>query len=356
MGKIKLISNIDPCVTVIPNSFLDEYMVKASGDFLKIYLYLLRWAGSCEKELSQCSIADVFHMTESDIRRALRYWHEEGILRVSGLNSKESMQITLNPLPCDGTGARAVRTAGKDAFKEPQYSAADIRKFKEDYNGDELFFIIEQYLGHPLSEQDVNKIVYWHEGLGFSSDLIEYLVEYCVSNDHRQMRYIETVALRWAKDHVDTVEKAKQTTRNYTNTYYAVLKAMGISGRNPVAAEINYIDRWTGEYGFTIEMIQKACERTVLSTGKASFDYTDAILKAWKDNNVLAPEDIEAYDKKRAAAKPKDAAGAGSSGKKTGRNKFNDFPQRTYDFDDLEMQLINKINKKNSGEDEGNAT
>ncbi|MFQ9387600.1 MAG: hypothetical protein ACLR1V_01180 [Coprococcus sp.] len=37
-------------VTVIPNTFFDEYLPRANGEFLKIYLYLLRWlfsSGSC---------------------------------------------------------------------------------------------------------------------------------------------------------------------------------------------------------------------------------------------------------------------------------------------------------------------
>ena len=96
------------------------------------------------------------------------------------------------------------------------------------------------------------------------------------------MRYIETVALAWAKDGITTVEMARDASSRFSKDYYTILKAMGISGRNPVDNEITYIDTWRKTYGFDLELIQEACSRTVLSTGQPSFQYADKILSGWK--------------------------------------------------------------------------
>lgn len=42
------------------------------------------------------------------------------------------------------------------------------------------------------------------------------------------------------------------------------------------------MDTWLKTYGFSMEIIQEACSRTVLQTGQASFQYTDKILEGWK--------------------------------------------------------------------------
>ena len=60
-----------------------------------------------------------------------------------------------------------------------------------------------------------------------SADLIEYLVEYCVSRGRKSMRYIETVALAWTRDGVTTVEMARDASSRFSKDYYTILKAMG---------------------------------------------------------------------------------------------------------------------------------
>ena len=63
-------------------------------------------------------------------------------------------------------------------------------------------------------------------------------------------------------------------------------KSMGISGRNPVDTEISLMNTWLNDYGFTMDIIQEACSRTVLSTGQPSFQYADKILSGWKDKKM----------------------------------------------------------------------
>lgn len=43
MKSIQLHTDMPRNITMIPNEFLDHYMSGANGEFLKIYLYLIRW-------------------------------------------------------------------------------------------------------------------------------------------------------------------------------------------------------------------------------------------------------------------------------------------------------------------------
>lgn len=154
----------------------------------------------------------------------------------------------------------------------------------------ELFFIAERYLGRTLSATDINTLLYFYDVLGFSTELIVYLIESCVSNNHTSIRYIEKVALGWADQHITTVEEAKQGSPVLGKMYYAVMNAFGITGRKLVSTEIAYISRWTNEYGFDSDIILEACKRTMASLHQPNFKYTDSILSDWnKSRFTICP-------------------------------------------------------------------
>ena len=58
--------------TLVSDLFLDEYMPSANGEYVKVYLYLLRCLKSDVQDLSISLIADKFEHTENDVRRALK--------------------------------------------------------------------------------------------------------------------------------------------------------------------------------------------------------------------------------------------------------------------------------------------
>ena len=123
-----------------------------------------------------------------------------------------------------GSSAVPAREASAPAVAAPSRSD---KEFKE------LLFVAEQYLGKTQSASDIDTIVYFFDVLGMSADLIEYLIEYCVENNHKSMHYIRAVALSWDSQNIRTVEEAKANTMQYHKNFYSVLKAYGIGGRSP---------------------------------------------------------------------------------------------------------------------------
>ena len=174
---------------------------------------------------------------------------------------------------------------------------------------------METYIRHPFSENDINTILFWHEDLHFSAELIVYLVEYCVSKGHTNLRYLNKVALAWHEKKITSVEQAKSEAAVRSKAYYAVMKAFGITGRNLIDSETAMIRKWTKEYAFDLSLIQEACARTISSTGQSSFSYADSILTSWYNDKVHSLEDVKRLDathqqkkKERAAVKANAAA------------------------------------------------
>lgn len=396
MSLISLQNSSELEVTILSNRFIDNFMPRANGEFVKVYIYLLRAVSSSPSSFSLEHMADRLFCTERDIFRALKYWEGEKILSLTYTTDRQLSGITLlepfadvghmessassenifstagtssspvsaqmaagisQPVALTGSAQKNVSLSSSNSAvsggtsSELSTSADYIRSLTPDHISElkqneevsQLLYIAEQYLAKTLTPTEMQKIFFFYDELHMSADLIEYLVEYCVSRGRKSMRYIETVALAWTRDGVTTVEMARDASSRFSKDYYTILKAMGISGRNPVENEISYIDTWRKTYGFDLELIQEACSRTVLSTGQPSFQYADKILSGWKKKNVHTLEDVRLLDaehKKRqlekAVSRKKQPAAQSQS-----NNRFNNFHQRDYDFTEYEKRLLN---------------
>ena len=410
MTAINISSDIATSFTTVSDIFIDQYMPKANGEFVKVYLYLLRATGSGAGIATISEIADHFSNTEADIVRALNYWASEGILQVqtgadgqiTGINlcslavsGMQAAQSNIQSAVADNAAqnnlqnsvvnnaaqnnlqngvvnnaAQNISTADirmqdsvveklknqatdKPAPSQKEYTLDEIKEFRKNPDISELFFIIETYLKHTLSSTDTNMVLYWLDELHFSTDLVEYLVEYCITKGHSSLRYMNKVALSWADAGIKTVDQAKDDAAAHSQIYYTVMKALGITGRNLVDSEVSLINKWVGEYGFDIELVKAACSKTISAIQKPSFEYTDSILANWRKKDVHTLKDVEVLDANFAKANKASATGSsqgtntanGSSKPKSNnsnsKNKFNNFNQRNNDYDKLEKLFLN---------------
>ena len=332
--------------TLVPDFFVDNYMPEADGEYVKIYLYLLRCLKSGTQELSVSLIADRFDHTENYICRALRYWEKMKLLQLEYDSADQLTGVRMLEAPQESpdSGEKAEPPA-KEASSG--HIPADLLSPQE---AQQLLFICEQYLGKTLSSREVAQILDLHDSLGFSAELIEYLVEYCVSGGHKSIHYIEGTARGWHEAGIRTVSQARQQTTTYNRAYYKILKAFGISNRNPVDVEISYMDKWLKSYGFSLELITEACSRTMAAIHQPGFEYADKILSGWKKNHVASLADLEALDQSRRSAARTAQTSSQPAGEKeqapsrrTGaQNRFHNFKERDYDFEKLQKQLINQ--------------
>ena len=410
MTAINISSDIATSFTTVSDIFIDQYMPKANGEFVKVYLYLLRATGSGAGIATISEIADHFSNTEADIIRALNYWASEGILQLQSGADGQIMGINLCSLSVSGMQAAQSniqstvadnaaqnnlqngvvnnatqnnfqnsvvnnaaqnistvntrmhdsvveklksQTPDKAASSQKEYTLDEIKEFRKNPDISELFFIIETYLKHTLSSTDTNMVLYWLDELHFSTDLVEYLVEYCITKGHSSLRYMNKVALGWADAGIKTVDQAKDDAAAHSQIYYSVMKALGITGRNLVDSEVSLINKWVGEYGFDIELVKAACSKTISAIQKPSFEYTDSILANWRKKDVHTLKDVEVLDANFAKANKASATGSSQgtnaancsskpkSNNSSSKNKFNNFNQRNNDYDKLEKLFLN---------------
>lgn len=375
-GGLTLSSVQEKKYTLLSNLFIDDYMPQANGAYVKVYLYLLRLLGNAGKECTLTSVADALDETEKDIERALKYWEEKNLMRlereegaaITGVAFLEPPEVEKTPEPQEETtsqdsaetepkekeevsqsGTEAAGEAGAAGKKcvlpqKPDYSEAQIEVLTSLDEVKEMLMRIQQVTVRLLKGADLNFVLYLYESVGFSADLIVYLYEYCASKNKMYISYIESVAIAWAEGGIDTVQKARTEAAVYNDSYSTVNRAFGLN-RAPGSVEIQYLHRWTSNYGFDTSIIEEACNRTMLAVSKPDFKYADKILERWYKAGVREREDIATLDEEFAKRNIKAMEQQRDNTYRSAapNNRFNAFPQRKYtasDYSAMEKQLL----------------
>ena len=314
----------------VASIFVDKYMAEANATFVKIYLYGLRLCYAVGTKPDNAHIAEALDLLESDVVRAWRYWEKKGVIRRRDDGGIEFVDLTMErPMPAEITEKE--ETQGK-----PQYKAKDILEAVEN---DKRLSILLDYaqnvFGKTLSTGETATLFSFYDWLKLPLEVIMMLLEHCASLEKTNMRYAEKIALSWADEGIDTIEKAEQHLKNADKRAKLSRKykrMLGITGRDLSDAEYAHILQWTEEMEMPQELIKTAYEKAVLQTGSASFPYINAILQSWYKQGIMKMEDLA----KDVPSKP-----APAKTKKT--NKFLEYQQTaSYDVAEFERRALEK--------------
>lgn len=343
---------------VLSHEFMDVHMPKANGEFVKIYLCFLRLLGdSVNGKVTVSNIADRLDLTEKDVSRALRYWESEGLLVFSGslaFAQKTSVPPDGSEEETDPDGKSDLPLTEKAAASCTDYYVASgnpilaeapkqpsRERFEELEKKEEvkhLNFIAEQYFRRMLTRKDLETIVFVYDSLRFPYELVDYLLEYCADLGKTSARYVLTVASRWHEKGIRTSEAAKLLEARYQNSqkpYFEILSFLGIAGRLPIDREKSLMDLWLKDYGFSLEVIKEACERTILATSRPTLTYVGKILDKWHAAGVKTVEDAKLLDYER----PKSSRTFRAPRGKSGVGNFGNYEQRSFDYRQAEKLL-----------------
>ena len=326
----------------IPVEFIDIQMPQASGDALKVYLYLCRAAQDPSIALSVTDMADLFDVTPKRIMQSLAYWEECGLLALSysgGELSGIRLISDTSSSPDPGEEVPAPESAGEDLLPAGGASAGypdtvsdhkadvlDPSVLDRDAEFSELLGLSEYYLKHPLNSSQRRSLGLCYLMFGRRSDVVEYLLEYCIEHGRTSFHYIEGVARGWKEDGYETLADINAGTALRSKNVYSVMNAFGLGNRAPVREEAEYIEKWTAE--FDLPVILKACDRTMARIHAPSFRYADTILSSWKESGVRTVQDIDAADLKHQAQKPAETVRSQRPAK-----QIVNFEQRDTDYD-----------------------
>ena len=128
-------------IVSLPSEFIDKYMLKANGDYIKVYLFMLRNAG---RLINPEIIADALELTIKDVERAITYWCKSGILiekeeniaKIGSGDDFEEILLTKNlPTKEELEEARRILNAANELYKRKENQEnimAEANTAKED--------------------------------------------------------------------------------------------------------------------------------------------------------------------------------------------------------------------------------
>lgn len=272
---LEFIAQID----TIPVSaeFIEKKMLGANGAYVKVYLYALSLAYKGISE-DTSEIAKKLSLLESDVINAFEYWEKEEVITANN-----------NFIYFGGQA----ETKSKPKKKTPKNVSELIMNNKALAD---LCALSQNILGKTLNNSDLETIYWFYDELGFSPEVISMLLEYCVSKDKRNMKYIEKVAIGWHENGITTMSQAESYIKaeSEKNSYfYSLRKLFGITDRNLSKSEELYLKTWQNDYGMSEEMIALAYEYCILSTNKLSFPYINSIVKGWFERGIKTIEAAE---------------------------------------------------------------
>ena len=188
----------------LPDDFIDNHLARANGEFVKVYLCLLRHLRDADPEAPLlAALADVLSCTEGDVRRALRYWEKEGLLQLAFEGQK---LVSVKP---------AAPAAKKATAAATQVSAARLRELRGQDEVRDLLYAAEVYKGGPLDQPYARTLLFFYDDLGFPADLVEYLVEYCVERGKNTTPYLRAVGMAWHEEGIRTLKAAKAHAKKF---------------------------------------------------------------------------------------------------------------------------------------------
>ena len=336
-------------VTIISNIFIDEYMLKANGTFVKIYLYGYKSCCCGNYELTASQIAQSMDIIESDVISAWKYWEEQGIMKLYYNEAANSYDVEyLDIVHKKENKAKQDIPAKSNLMQtKPHYSLKELEIYIN--NSAEirnLFEYAKNTMGKLLTSNDMELIYSFYDYYRLPIDVIKVLIAYY---SDKSMRYIEKVAIEWSDKGIDTLDKAEDHMKEF-GQYKKVMKFFGIENVNINAKHREFITKWIKNYKMGLEIINEAAQRTIFKTGSPSFEYADSIITSWYKDNVKSVEDIKKLDEAFEYNKKKEQENRKNininNNTANNKDKFGNYNQREWDFEELKRleREYNKIN------------
>lgn len=246
--------------TKVENIFLNEYMVGAKGEYVKVYLLglMLAEAGA---EVEKHILANQLGMKESEVEKAWKYWQDKGLVKIeeneiSFVSIREKMF---------GTG-----------------SSEEEENFSPKEGAKEIFAAIESKWGTLYSGKELEEIADWPDFYNITPEAIVRGIEYCAEIKKENLKYLEKVIQGWSTSGLKTLEDVQSYLDENDQKYYRykrVMQALGFK-RNATEAEKALIDTWFGEMNFTMERVLDACAQTT-GISNPNLKYVSSILSSW---------------------------------------------------------------------------
>ena len=272
----------------IPSQVVDNNLKLASASQLKTLLWIFRHSS---EPIDPSVISKETGYPESDICDALIVLCEWGVL------NSDSAPVARMPLPeaPSAPAAEKKKELPELAPVKPTYEQVAAR-CTESPEIAHMFSDIEQLLGKTLGYDSQCILLMTHDQYGLPVEVIYMLVSYCVSIGKGNLAYIAKVGKTWGENEIDTIEKADEQIKRLNlciGVWREFAALAGIPNPRPTATQSAYLNTWSVELKFTVDMIYLAYEETLDRSGKISFAYMNKVLMNWHEKGLKTPDAVE---------------------------------------------------------------
>ncbi|MDR2520040.1 MAG: DnaD domain protein [Eubacteriaceae bacterium] len=265
----------DACVTIVPNAFINHFMVRARGDYVKVYLYGLKYCSNpCPPFPSNLQIASDLNLTESDVINAWKYWKDQNLIDIE--SDGDGMSITYVNMISYVFTSKASRDKKKGKQKVEERTPRMRAMFSD----------IEALTGKPVNADCATAMLEWIDSYHFSPETAILIVSDSLKRGKGDLRYWEKVAEDFSRRGITRYDEAVAyiLERDSQNAELReVLNYLGLF-RNPSTPERRAFAKWKTDFAFDKETILKACDQV----SKPTIQNVDIILTAW--NSGEEPE------------------------------------------------------------------
>lgn len=354
MKNLKIKSDYDTDVAI--KYFIDNEL-NAPHINSVIFLYCLK---NFEIITNVTQICVKTNTTNEQVQNALEFWEAKGLCNIEHSQQDDIHKVTLlvKPLTVIETQNNVVNTTNENTTNDTEVTKPVTIQKRADYKPEEIKYFMSESnelkqmfdrasasLCKPLSHPDMNAIIDMNDRLRLPYDLVNAIIDYCVMNNKRNMRYISGMAQNMSDLGINTIEKFNVYTDKNKDIYKEVLTALNAT--NPMAspAQMKIIDKWLNELGFSLDVILEACDKACINTSNPTLNYVDGILKNWQKEGIKTVLDVQEYETKYLENKNKLNSAKNTNNKidlnsvQTKKSNFNNFDGRNYDYDSIAKKL-----------------
>ena len=272
----------------VPKKALDQLKF-AKGEHVKVLLYILNDISEFPKAEV---IASAVGVSEYEVKEALAFWENAGIL----IGKKEEPKKQTKAKP-----------AVLHHMEKP--SREDVaRRGKEDPKIAFLLRETQLKLGRNLKTNEVSTLVWLYDDQGLDVSILLLIIQYAVSCNRANIRFIESTALSWIEKGVSNLAEADDELRRMAlseQCWSVVCRSFGLEKRKPSTKETELALLWLEEWKLDPALLSAAYEECVDKKSKFSMSYVAKILENWhkngdkptkKENTADGKKDFAAYD------------------------------------------------------------
>lgn len=328
--------------TPIANIFIHDFMPLADGTYVKVYLlgYMYAYDKDTSLMVNHETIAKHLNIVLSDVLKAWDFWEKKEVIKKKYLKEGDPSQYTveflcLKQLIISKTQSDKKAEAMEGFTSQPD----DLIEAKRNPKIHEMFLNLNQIMGRSLVPGELLKILDWYYNYSMNTEVIIRAFMHCVQEKNiKKLNYIEKVIIDWYDQGINTMEKLDEYLERTDGRHYqyiSILKYLGIYNRLPTQPEKVAMKKWLDSWGFSMEVIYKACDESI-KIRNPNIDYIDGVLQKYKNSGVSTLQDLEKLETAKIPSQKKP--------QKPSNNRFHNFKQPTLDYtnEELERLLRNK--------------